>query len=205
MPAVVPFIPAIVGGLGAGATVYGSHAQASAQNKAQTAQAKAAADALAFQQKSTADALAAEKTASDRAYQLQVDQRNFDREAQRLAREDYLKRESPYIQLGNSAFGRLSQLLNVQAGPIGSPGSAPVAPQAPTAGARPMQMPVTTGVPAPPPGGQLARPAVQAKVGAGSPSPAVMGVQMLAPTGEIGTVPYDKVGAAIAAGARRVN
>ncbi len=199
-------VPLITGGIGAGASVYGSHAQGSAQAKAQAAQAKASEEALAFQKQSAADALAAEKEASDRAYKLQIDQRNYDREAQRLAREDYLKRQSPYIQLGDSAFGRLSQLLHVQTAPQSFSGGSP-APQAAPMGAAPARMPVTSGPPVQPPGGALAsvaQPSVQAGIGAGTQAQGAVGIRMVAPTGEVGMVPPDQVARAEAAGARRL-
>ncbi len=202
-----PALGSLIGsGVSAAAGIFGSHSQGKAQNKALAAQTKASEEALAFQKQSAADALAAEKTASDRAYQLQIDQRNYDREAQRLAREDYLKRESPYITLGNSAFGRLSQLLHVQAAPQSFAGGSP-APQAAPMGAAPARMPVTSGPPVQPPGGALAsvaQPNVQAGIGAGTQAQGAVGIRMVAPTGEIGMVPPDQVARAEAAGARRL-
>ncbi len=202
MPALIA-LPAAITAVSA---IAGSHSQGKAQDKSIAAQTKASEEALAFQKQSAADALAAEKTASDRAYQLQIDQRNYDREAQRLAREDYLKRQSPYIQLGDSAFGRLSQLLHIQTAPQSFSGGSP-APQAAPMGAAPARMPVTSGPPVQPPGGALAsvaQPSVQAGIGAGTQAQGAVGIRMVAPTGEVGTVPPDQVARAEAAGARRL-
>jgi hypothetical protein len=213
MPAVIPFIPLIVGGITAGTTAYAANAQGNAQDKASRTQQQMARESLDAQEKAANAAMLAEQAALDKSLKFQTDQRDYDRDAQRLAREDYIQRTSPYVTMGNNAFGRLSELLGTGKGqPFQPPMSAPQAgpAQAPPQARQPLmsaQAPVGM---MPGGGGSLANlgtPQTEgtAAIGQGSPSQNAMGVRMLAPTGEVGIVPYDKVGQAIAAGARRLN
>jgi len=217
MPAVVPLITGAF-------AVYAAHKQGQAQDRSVQAQLTAERESLASQEKTNWLALDAEKQAADRAEKLQLEQREFDREAQRLAREDYLQRQSPYINMGNQAFGRLSELLNIPGGnPLanlgGQTGGGLKAPSmdtaqwtggqgagsastanAPRVQSAPMQATSLSGLAAP-----SSRTQAQPEVGAPSPSNVGRGVRMVAPTGEVGVVPYDKVAQAITAGARRVS
>jgi hypothetical protein len=216
MPAVVPFIPLIVGAATAGTAVATSKMQGNAQNRSNQAQLTSQRESLATQERMSQQAADAEKQAADRAEQLTLEQRNYDREAARLAREDYLQRQSPYINMGNQAFGRLSELLNIPtngAGPMPSGGASMSSPPSfapPQVSAKP-SMATAQAVPQAP-GASMASvmgaPSVtqaQPSIGAGSQESGARGVQMRAPTGEIGIVPYDKVAQAITAGARRVS
>lgn len=191
MPAAVA-IPIITAAASGGAAIYGAHESASASQHGIDAQTKSAQQALAV-----------EKAANDKALQFQIDQRNYDRQAAALAREDYFKRTSPYVQIGNQAYGKLSGLLGLNApSPFQSTG-APAVPSATPAISAPAQ---------PPAGGSLsgitqptAPTAPAPSYGTPGPTPqGIGGVQMIAPTGEVGMVPFEHVAAATAAGARRL-
>lgn len=195
MPAVVPFIPLIVGGVQAGVSLANSHAQGSAQERSTAAQLEAQRQALLSQEKTSTAALGAERDAADKAIQFQTEQRDYDRRAAAAAREDYLKRQSPYIQMGNAAYGRLGDLLKVPS--QGAPTGQPSGQMPPAGGQAPSQ--------APPPSGGSFSMLAQPQAATGPQVPSQGGVRMVAPTGEVGTVPYDQVGAAIAKGARRLS
>ncbi len=230
MAAVVPFIPLIVGAVTAGSSVAASKIQANNQRASTNAQLQANRETLMSQESMSDKAAAAEKEAADQALKFQTDQRDYDRETARIEREQYLQRMSPYINIGNQAFGRLSGLLGTQPPadlmPAGPPSAGGVNSQGTPAkftygaegqGATPAQVGVatqTTPTLTSSGGGTLsdlyqptmnqANPAIGAgatqQVGSGNG-----GVQMRAPTGEIGIVPYAKVAQAIAAGARRIS
>jgi len=221
MPAVVPIITAV-------GVIAASKIGANAQKASTNAQLQSNRDTLTAQMSMSDKAAAAEKEAADAALKFQTDQRDYDRETARIEREQYLQRMSPYITIGNQAFGRLSGLLgqqppadlmppptsmggtNTQGTPakntVGSEGQ----------GSTPAQVGVetqTTPTSVSGGGGSMTSLYPQAQpanpsIGAGAQQPVSTGaggVQMRAPTGEIGIVPYAKVAQAIAAGARRIS
>lgn len=221
MPAVVPFIPLIVAGVSGGVAAANARSEGKAQDRSTNAQLTAQRESLAAQTAMSDKAAAAEREAADRAERLQTEARDYDREAARLAREDYLKRQSPYIEMGNQAFSRLSDLLKIPVGapgPSGPPTGAPMPSQVPMQGgagsmaAMGPRMPSVPSQAAPGPRGALSSLALpntgqtaQPQIGAPAVAPLARGVRMVAPTGEVGVVPYDKVAQAITAGARRVS
>ncbi len=230
MAAVVPFIPLIVGGITAGTTVAASKMQGNAQRDSTNAQIRSNQDTLTVQERMSQEAAAAEKEAADQAIKFQTEQRDYDRETARIEREQYLQRMSPYITIGNQAFGRLSGLLGQQPPadlmPAGPPNMGGTNSQGTPAkntvggegqGSTPAQVGVQTqttptriGAGG---GGSLTdmygqpNQAPSADIGGGAQpvSTGAGGVQMRAPTGEIAVVPYAKVAQAIAAGARRIS
>lgn len=104
MPAVVPFIPLIAAGVGAGATIYGAHSQQSAQRDASRAENASLDEALAYEK---------EQDAYNR--QRDEEQTRYDRakyeEGQVYDRgqyADFLGRLDPYRAAGTGALTRLS-------------------------------------------------------------------------------------------------
>jgi hypothetical protein len=222
MPAVVPIITAV-------GVIAASKIGANAQKASTNAQLQSNRDTLSAQMSMSEKAAAAEKEAADAALKFQTDQRDYDRETARIEREQYLQRMSPYINIGNQAFGRLSSILGQQppadlmppptsmggANTQGTPAKNTVGGEA--QGATPAQVGVetqTTPTSVGGGGGSLtslypsSSTQANAAIGAGATQPVSTGaggVQMRAPTGEIGIVPYAKVAQAIAAGARRIS
>lgn len=155
MPAaVIPFIPLIVGGATAGASIYSAHEQGQANTHAADLEAQGASQALT-----------AQTDAQHRAETLARQQLEYDHQAAVMARDDWEKRNAGRVQFGDMIQGQLADLLHVPGGmrPSSSSnfssmssGAAPststsafVPPPAPTPAGFGSLMP-NAGIPAPP-------------------------------------------------------
>ncbi len=175
MPAIIPFIPLIVGAVSAGATVAAAHSASSGATDAAETNANAATSAATIQGQSTREAL--------------------DFQKQKLAEED--ARLAPYRAVGGNAISHLGSLWGLSS--TDAPG---VGPQSQDGAKGPYNP--TTGLPASVPGRQgdyPLGPFVPASQGQQGGSMAALGAQgpaapqssgfisMISPTGETGQVP----------------
>ncbi len=198
MPAIVPFIPLIAGGIGAAGSIIGAHEAASSNTQA----AQTSADA------------------ATKAAQIQADSANKSLDFLKDVYGTKQEQVSPYIGYGQGALSALGAGLGVtpvkQPPPAGT--MAPMPPGTKTAGLpqslsglhitpQGINQPPTTTVTGPFAGlqngvlqdlAQKLQQQQQAQQQTGS------SVQLKAPNGQIGTVPADQVDHYLALGAQRV-
>lgn len=110
MPAVIPFIPLIVGGVTAGTTAYVAHEQGQAADT----QANAVTHSADVQAQAQRDATAAQTRASQAALDIQVRERN-----------DRVAALGPYRNAGTNAFTALSGSMGLPSDQSATPAPTP--------------------------------------------------------------------------------
>lgn len=202
-------------------TIIGAGAQAAASAYSAHQQSSAARNAAELQARGNAEALAESRRSEQAALAEQRGQRDYDRESARLAREDALTRQQPYIDMGNAAASRYADRLGLPGMTFGSltsgTGAAPLAP--PPSSRSGITMP--TGAPGTGTMGGLQTAAAAPSMNFGdlmggspmappaapSAAPSMTGgiadVRMVAPDGWTGLVPYNRVAEAERDGLRR--